>query len=123
MVESPQTLPQKSVGGRPKVADKDKKRNAVKVYFEDKSYRSLQRRSKRTGLPLSALVYQLAVNGTVKEPIPKEMSKAVRDLAGMSNNLNQIAHLAHIAGYLGAESEIKEIVTKIDDLLIKISES
>jgi hypothetical protein len=116
-------MPQKATGGRPKVADKDKKRNAVKVYFEDKTYRALQRRSKRTGLSLSALVYELAVNGTVKEPIPKELLKSIRDLAGMANNLNQIAHLANIVGYFDAENEIKGVVTKIDNLIVKISES
>ena len=47
---------------------------------------------------LSSIVYDLAINGKINEPLSQEMMDCFRKLAGMANNLNQLAHEAHIAG-------------------------
>ena len=46
---------------------------------------------------LSSIVYDLAINGKINEPLSQEMMDCFRKLAGMANNLNQLAHEAHIA--------------------------
>ena len=109
-------------GGRPKKPEKELRLNPVKVYFDDRNYRLLQKKRSRTGLSLSSLVYELTVNGYVKEPIPKEYLPLLRSLAGMANNLNQLAHEAHINHFLYVEERVMDVAKRLDDLLIKISE-
>ena len=94
----------------------------VKVYFDETNYRKLISRSQRTGRSLSTIVYELAVNGYVKEPIPHDVISLLRSLAGMANNLNQIAREAHVNHFLHVEKRAKEAADKIDELLIQISE-
>ena len=45
---------------------------------------------------LSSIVYDLAINGKINEPLSQEMMDCFRKLAGMANNLNQLAHEAHM---------------------------
>ena len=120
---NPQTQDtQKNKGGRPKKPENKLRLYPVKVYFDETNYRKLVSRSQRTGQSLSTIVYELAVNGYVKEPIPHEVTFLLRSLAGMANNLNQIAHEAHVSHFLHVEKRAREAASKIDELLIRISE-
>lgn len=87
---SPTSTEQKKRGGRPKQPKGTQRTHPVKVYFDDANYRKLLRIQRRDNTPLSTLVYNLAVNGYVKEPISRELTKYIRDLSGMANNLNQL---------------------------------
>ena len=122
MENNPQTQDKsKSKGGRPKLPDGQQRTHAVKVYFDDGNYAKLLKRRKRTGKPLSSIVYELAVNGYVKEPLSKELASCVRAMASMSNNLNQLAHEAHISGYTAVEERTRELSEKIAKVLVRIS--
>ncbi|MBR1504014.1 MAG: plasmid mobilization relaxosome protein MobC [Prevotella sp.] len=79
-------------------------------------------RSRRTGQPLSTIVYELAINGCVREPFTKEEVSMLRSLSGMANNLNQLARQANTYGFQQMAIEVANVVRKVDDLLIKISE-
>ncbi len=122
-MNNPQTLiSQKNKGGRPKMPANLLRDRMVKVYFDRENYAKLKRKQKRTGLSLSSLVYQLAVNGYIKEPIPKEVAADIRKLSGMANNLNQLAHEAHRYSFHLVEKEVLEIAEKINKLIIGISQ-
>ena len=112
----------KNKGGRPKKSEEELRLYPVKVYFDETNYRKLISRSQRTGQSLSSIVYELAVNGYVKEPIPHDVITLLRSLAGMANNLNQIAREAHVSHFSHVEKRAREAASKIDDLLIRISE-
>ena len=73
-------------------------------------------------MSLSTLVYELAVNGYVKEPISKEEASMLRSLAGMANNLNQLAHEAHIHHFSQIEDRVQHLANEINEVLIRISE-
>mgnify|MGYP002627633479 CR=1 FL=1 len=109
-------------GGRPRLPDGEKRDRPVKVYFDRANYTKLARRSKRTGRSLSEIVYELAVNGYVKEPVPQGVAHCFRVLAGMTNNLNQLAHLGHIHGTQHIADENKQLSQKISDLIVKLNE-
>lgn len=110
-------------GGRPQKEAKEKKTLGVKVYFDEETYKKLLYRQKRTGKSLSSLIYELAVNGYVKEAVPLTMLKCIRDMTGMANNLNQLAHEAHLYGYHLIYERNYELAKKIDELLIRLSKS
>ena len=111
-----------SKGGRPKKPEDELRLYPVKVYFDEANYRKLMNRSKRTGLSLSGIVYDLAINGYIKEPISREEVSLLRSLSGMANNLNQLARQANTYGFQAAAVEVSEVVGRIDNLLIRISE-
>ncbi len=120
---SPTSTEQKKRGGQVR---NSRKRNTahhpVTVSFDDANYRKLLRIQRRDNTPLSTLVYNLAVNGYVKEPISRELTKYIRDLSGMANNLNQLAHLGHIHGGLAVADENKRLAQSISEIIIKINE-
>ena len=95
--------------------------HAVKVYFDEENYAKLLKRRKRTGKPLSSIVYELAVNGYVREPLSKELASCVRAMASMANNLNQLAHEAHLSGYAAVEERTRELSEKIAKVLVRVS--
>ena len=109
-------------GGRPKKPEKELRLHPVKVYFDERSYCTLLRKRARTSMSLSSLVYELAVNGYVKEPIPKDALALLRSLSGMANNLNQLAHLAHVSHFIEVEKEVLDVAQRVDEVLIKLSE-
>jgi len=122
-MNSPQTHKEKNrKGGRPKKPEEELRIYPVKVYFDEANHRKLMNRSRRTGQPLSTIVYELAINGYIREPFTKEEISLLRQLSGMSNNLNQLARQANTHGFQSVGVEVSSVVSKIDNLLIKISE-
>ena len=114
--------PTPNKGGRPRKPENEQRLHPVKVYFDEQSYRKLLNKRRRTGMSLSTLVYELAVNGYVKEPITKEEISLLRSLAGMANNLNQLAHEAHIHQFSQVEERVQYLANEINEVLIRISE-
>lgn len=114
--------PKRKQGGRPKLPDGEKRDCPVKVYFDRTNYAKLVRRSKRTGRPLSEIVSELAVNGYVKEPVPQGVTQALRALAGMANNLNQLTHLGHIHGPQYIADENRRLMAEISNMIVKLNE-
>ena len=114
--------PTPNKGGRPRKPENEQRLHPVKVYFDEQSYRKLLNKRRRTGMSLSTLVYELAVNGYVKEPISKEESSLLRSLAGMANNLNQLAHEAHIHHFSQVEERVQYLANEINEVIIRISE-
>jgi hypothetical protein len=111
-----------SKGGRPRKPENEQRLHPVKVYFDEQSYRKLLNKRRRTGMSLSTLVYELTVNGYVKEPFTKEEISLLRSLAGMANNLNQLAHEAHFHNFSEVEERVLQLANKINEILIQISE-
>ncbi len=109
-------------GGRPRLPDGEKRDRPVKVYFDRANYSKLVRRSRRSGRPLSEIVYELAVNGYVREALPQDAVRALRALAGMANNLNQLAHLGHIHGPAHIAEENSRLSKEISKMIVRLNE-
>ena len=105
-------------GGRPPLPDGERRDCTVKVNFDRSNYNKLCRISKKEGVSLSSIVYQMTVEGHYIA----RLSDCIRKLAGMSNNLNQLTHLAHIHGLLSLEKNLKNLAMRIDETLIRISQ-
>ena len=52
----------------------------------------------------------------------EEQMTLLRQLAGMANNLNQLARKANSAGYVQAAAECTALIEKIDTLIDQINE-
>ena len=109
-------------GGRPKLPSGQKRNCPVKVNFDRKNYGRLLLISKEAGKSLSETVYELAVNGYVKEPLSQGAVHALRALAGMANNLSQLAHLGHIHDPVHIAEENSRLSKEISELIVKLNE-
>lgn len=109
-------------GGRPKLPSGQKRNCSVKVNFDLKNYARLLLISKEAGKSLSETVYELAVNGYVKEPLSQGVVHALRVLAGMANNLNQLAHLGHIHGPVHIAEENSRLSKEISETIVRLNE-
>ena len=109
-------------GGRPKLPSAQKRNCPVKVNFDRKNYGRLLLISKEAGKSLSETVYELAVNGYVKEPLSQGVVHALRVLVGMANNLNQLARLGHIHGPIYIAEENSLLSKEISGLIVRLNE-
>lgn len=76
----------------------------------------------RTGKSRSTIIYEMVLNGSVKEPLTTEQTGYIRKLAGMSNNLNQLAHEAHVDKNDDLAKRNYDAADKIDTLIDKLSD-
>ena len=109
-------------GGRPRKPLCERRDHVVKVGFDRLNYAKLKQLQQREGKSLSELVYEFAVNGYIKEALPQEVVRDIRALAGMANNLNQLAHEAHLVCYNDVHRQNKELAQRIDRLLQALAE-
>lgn len=58
----------------------------------------------------------------VRQRLTAEQMTLLRQLAGMANNLNQLARKANSAGYVQAATECTALIEKIDTLIDQINE-
>lgn len=61
------------------------------------------------------------MNGHVREALPQDAMYALRALAGMANNLNQLAHLGHIHGSVYIANENSRLSNEISGLIVKLN--
>ena len=99
-------------GGRPKkgAADKLKYRLTVKMATSD--YYML-----KGGISAGEFLRGCMRDGLVKERLTPEHTGYIRQLCGIANNLNQLAHKANAAGFATVRLECRVLVARIEELL------
>ena len=70
-------------GGRPPLHDGERRDCTVKVNFDRSNYNKLCRISKKEGVSLSSIVYQMTVEGHYIARLSDEQTDCIRKLAGM----------------------------------------
>ncbi len=86
----------KQKGGRPRKLVK--KESATGVRFTKPEYFIVKHKAEKAGLKITAYIRQMAINGKVMQRLNEEERQFVRQLVGISNNLNQLTKKAHQAG-------------------------
>ena len=83
-------------GGRPKLADYQKRTKLVRIMFCENDFIYILSKASKAGLSVSEYCHQAAMDNHIRETISPELAKQIRDLSGIANNVNQIAHQMHI---------------------------
>ncbi len=104
--------------GRPLKTIKKDIRAAVR--FSRTEYFIVQTKAAKAGIKVSAYIREVAVNATIKPRLNEEERQFVRQLIGISNNLNQLAKKAHQEGLLSALQYFEAFRDEIDKLLKRI---
>ena len=81
----------------------------------------IEGRAKNAGIKPSEWFRRSAKSAKVFPRFTAEESGWFRMLSGLANNLNQLTHLAHVAGLLSLALKCQSMLKQIEELLTKIS--
>lgn len=73
-----------------------RKRNRhISVWMNDTEYRHLKTQAETAGMGIDPFIRTLVSGVNLRPHPPKEYAELLRQLSGIGNNLNQIAHIAN----------------------------
>lgn len=105
----------KQKGGRPKKAITKNIRAAVR--FSATEYFIIKEKAKFAGLRPSEFLRQTAIQAKVIPRITKEDLQLLRQLAGLSTNINQVAKACHKEGLFQAMRYFEQYQSAIDAII------
>ena len=85
-------------------------------------YYALRGKARAAGLTWAEYARTALSRSVVRQRLTAEQMTLLRQLAGMANNLNQLARKANSAGYVQAAAECIALIEKIDTLIDQINE-
>jgi len=116
------TIKNRNTGGRPVKEAAEKKGHKITIKMAMDEYRSLKVKSHEAGINQSEYIRQCIQTSIVKQRLTPELVNYIRQLSGMANNINQIAHKANAAGYpvvhkhnLYMNERLDNVISKIED--------
>ena len=107
-------------GGRPKLADYQKRTKLVRIMFCENDFIYVQSKAAKAGLSVSEYCHQAAMDNHIRETISSELAKLIRDLSGIANNVNQIAHQMHIDGFDAVKDQCLHIIAAISSIINQV---
>ncbi|MDR0746045.1 MAG: MobC family plasmid mobilization relaxosome protein [Mediterranea sp.] len=103
--------------GRPKKAPAEKKGYKVTLKMATEEYFSLKAKAKIAGINHSEYIRRCIRSSVVKQRLTSELMGYIRQLCGMANNVNQIAHKANAAGYSEACTDNLAMNERLDNVI------
>ena len=108
----------KNKGGRPKLAPTEKKKYTLPpVRLGTSDFYTVKAMAKQAGLTLTEYQRQMILHGRVVERLSPEHMAIYRQLAGIGNNQNQLAHQANTFGYNQDAQLYHENAIEVNNLL------
>lgn len=114
----------RNTGGRPRKEEWVKLKYrlpAVKVNTEE--FFAIKEKAKAAGVTLTEFIRQSVLSGGVIEKVTPEQMKLVRDLAGMGNNVNQLARQANAAEYRSDAERFSALGVELMNIIDKFKDS
>lgn len=105
-------------GGRP--PKKVKRQSQLMVRLTENERFLIDAKAREAGMKPSAWLRAAARKARLVARLKPQDMGFLRMLAGMANNLNQIARLAHIEGLFSVHKKCRECLCEIDDILKKL---
>lgn len=113
------TITKARTPGRPKKTTRRSAFLMVRLTTTERIF--IESRAKDAGLKASEWFRRAAKSAKVSPRFTAEESGWFRMLAGIANNLNQLAHLAHVAGLFTLAIKCQTILKQVEELLTKLS--
>ena len=114
------SMKEKKLGGRPKLASYQKRTKCFRVMFTENDYIYIQSKAEQAGMSVNEFCHQAAMGCEVTQRISPEMASAIRNVSGIANNVNQIAHQMHIHGLEVVKQHCITIITEISRIIAQI---
>jgi len=107
-------------GGRPKKTIK--RESATGVRFTKAEYFIINQKAIKAGMRVTSYIREIALNGNVTARTSEEERHFIRQLIGISNNLNQLTKKAHKKGLLTEVMHFEKYRNIIDKLLEQLKQ-
>jgi len=108
-----ETNSQRHKGGRPALPKARRRSKSVTVKFSKIDYETLRVRCRKANRRLSEYIRESALQSEIVMPHTAESASLYRDLAGMANNLNQLARLSHQTSLYHTSRKVDEALDKV----------
>ena len=102
------------------MADYQKRTKLVRIMFCENDFIYIQSKASKAGLSVSEYCHQAAMDNHIRETISPELAKLIRDLSGIANNVNQIAHQMHIDGFDAVKEQCLHIIAAISSIINQV---
>ena len=108
-----ETNSQRHKGGRPALPKARRRSKSVTVKFSKIDYETLRVRCRKVNRRMAEYIRESALQSEVVMPHTTESAGLYRDLAGMANNLNQLARLSHQTSLYHTSRKVDEALDKV----------
>ena len=108
-----ETNNQRHKGGRPALPKARRRSKSVTVKFSKIDYETLRVRCRKANRRMAEYIRESALQSEVVMPHTTESAGLYRDLAGMANNLNQLARLSHQTSLYHTSRKVDEALDKV----------
>ncbi len=105
----------KSRGGRKELPEAEKRTKRIVLHVTEATYAELKAQSQASGRPLAVLVR--AMTRPQRRVLTPEQFGVLRQLAGMANNLNQLAKRGHQDGFGAVADQVAQVADQLSGLL------
>ena len=102
--------------GRPR-KEKTKLTRSINLKLTHSDYVAIEKKAVELGIKTTQYARDMTLKGRIKPRYTKEELDLRRKLAGMANNLNQLARKANAEGYRDAAYRVTLALEQIKDLL------
>lgn len=102
--------------GRPKKGEK-KLSTSINLKLTIKDFNSVKEKADKFGITPTEYARELTLKGSIKSRFKLEDLDLMRKLAGMANNLNQVAKQANKSGFSLVSVDIAHIAVQIKELV------
>ena len=101
--------------GRP-AKEKAKLSTSINLKLTEDDYKTVKEKAEKLGMKATQYAREMTLKGGIKSRFTLEELDLIRKLAGMANNLNQIAKQANKSGFSNTAMEVISITAKIKSL-------
>lgn len=116
------TIKSRNTNGRPAKAPAEKKGYKITIKMATEEYYSLKGKALDAGVNRSEFIRLCIRSVEVKQRLTSELVGYIRQLSGMANNINQIAHRANAAGYSDVHWQCLSLNERLDRVIKKIED-
>lgn len=110
----------RNAGGRPPLKIEEKLNYHVSVIMNTEQYYTLKSKAQSAGMSMPEFVRVLIFKANIIPRLSKDEAWLIRQLCGMANNVNQLAHKANAEGYFMVAREWEQKTVLIDELINRI---
>jgi len=116
------TIKNRNTGGRPAKAPAEKKGYKITIKLDTEEYYTLKAKAREAGINRSEFIRHCIRSSVVKQHLTSEQMGYIRQLSGMANNINQVAHRANAAGYSDVHTQCLSMNERLDNVIKKIED-
>lgn len=107
-------------GGRPRKKKGEKKSVTYSAHATAFDALMIEAKRKQSGLCKSEFTLASLLSVKVIARLPMQVMDWLRDIAGMANNINQLAKEAHARGYASVHNRLAALAENIENLITQI---